>query len=122
MATVGAKGVVRGRAQSDVRSGYSAEDVGQREDLANFISMLTRDETPFMSSIGKTKATAIYHEWQTDKLASPGNSKVGEGTDYILPTAYVTGAPGDTPTGTGVAGTTGPANAAAWWSICSYWS
>ena len=43
-------------------------DVSQREDLANFISMITRDETPFMSSIGKTKATAIYHEWQTDQL------------------------------------------------------
>ena len=38
------------------------DDISRREDLANFISMITRDETPFMSSIGKTKATAIYHE------------------------------------------------------------
>ena len=37
-------------------------DIGDREDLANFVSMITRDETPFMSSIGKTKATAILHE------------------------------------------------------------
>ena len=49
--------------------------------------MITRDETPFMSSIGKTKATAIYHEWQTDELQKPGNSRIEEGTDYVLPGA-----------------------------------
>lgn len=65
----------------------TGKDVSQREDLANFITMITRDETPFMSSIGKAKATAIYHEWQTDKLDVPGNSRIGEGTDYIEPTA-----------------------------------
>lgn len=27
-------------------------------------------DTPFMSSIGKTKATAVLHEWQTDALAA----------------------------------------------------
>ena len=35
----------------------TGKDVSQREDLANFITMITRDETPFMSSIGKAKAT-----------------------------------------------------------------
>jgi hypothetical protein len=63
----------------------NGKDVSQREDLANFITMITRDETPFMSSIGKAKATAIYHEWQTDQLDTPGNSTIGEGTDYIQP-------------------------------------
>ena len=63
-------------------SGTSNSAVSEREDLANFISMITRDETPFMSSIGKTKATAIYHEWQTDSLAAPTNSKVSDGSDY----------------------------------------
>ena len=91
MATIAARGVASGRPVSDVPSGRNAVDVSQREDLANFISMITRDETPFMSSIGKTKATAIYHEWQTDQLQSPGNSRVGEGTDYILPTGLSTG-------------------------------
>ena len=64
------------------------DNVSQREDLANFISMITRDETPFMSSIGKTKATAIYHEWQTDELTPPGNSRISEGTDWAAPAAY----------------------------------
>ena len=85
MAVVAGRGVATGRAQADVTSGRNSNDVSQREDLANFISMITRDETPFMSSIGKTKATAIYHEWQTDSLTAPGNSRVGEGTDYRIP-------------------------------------
>ena len=63
----------------------TGKDVSQREDLADFITMITRDETPFISSIGKAKATAIYHEWQTDELETPGDSRIGEGTDYIEP-------------------------------------
>ena len=73
------------------------KDVSEREDLANFITMITRDETPFTASIGKTKATAIYHEWQTDELEAPGNSRIGEGTDWIAPTADGSGGTGATP-------------------------
>jgi|TARA_R110002167_G_scaffold63403_3_gene179092 hypothetical protein len=62
-------------------------NVSQREDLANFITMITRDETPFMSSIGKAKASAIYHEWQTDTLAAPGSSRIAEGQDWLAPGA-----------------------------------
>ena len=87
MAVLSGRGVATGRAGGDVGSGRTNNDVSQREDLANFISMITRDETPFMSSIGKTKATAIYHEWQTDALNAPGNSRISEGLDYVLPTA-----------------------------------
>ena len=87
MAVIAGRGVRSGRAGDDLASGVNGADVSQREDLANFISMITRDETPFMSSIGKTKATAIYHEWQTDELEQPGNSRISEGTDYILPAA-----------------------------------
>ena len=85
MAVTSGRGVATGRPVSDVPSGRNDRDVSQREDLANFISMITRDETPFMSSIGKTKATAIYHEWQTDELQKPGNSRIGEGWDYVIP-------------------------------------
>ena len=68
-----------------VDSGTNRVDVSEREDLANFISMITRDETPFMSSIGKTKATSIFHEWQTDQLAAPGDSRLVEGADFVQP-------------------------------------
>jgi len=54
-------------------------NASEREDLANFISMISRDETPFLSSIGKTKATAVFHEWQTDELAAPASNPVAEG-------------------------------------------
>lgn len=68
-----------------VTSGTSNSNVSQREDLANFISMITRDETPFLSSIGKSKASAVFHEWQTDELAAPGNSKLSDGADFSTP-------------------------------------
>ena len=55
--------------------------------------MITRDETPFLSSIGKSKATNIYHEWQTDELTAPGNSRVAEGADFLA--AGTTPASGD---------------------------
>ena len=54
----------------------NAVNAGEREDLANFISMISRDETPFLSSIGRTKASAIFHEWQTDELATPVSAAV----------------------------------------------
>lgn len=66
-------------------TGVSA--VSQREDLANFISMISRDETPFLSSIGKTKASAIFHEWQTDELATPASGAVAEGVSYATQNA-----------------------------------
>jgi len=73
------------RSTASIASGTSSTSVSEREDLANFISMITRDETPFTSSVGKSKATAVYHEWQTDTLEAPGNSRLIEGADYATP-------------------------------------
>ena len=44
--------------------------IGQREDLSDVIYNISPTDTPFMSSVGKTKATSVYHEWQTDSLAA----------------------------------------------------
>ena len=44
--------------------------VGAREDLSDAIYNISPTDTPIMSSIGKTKATGVYHEWQTDALAA----------------------------------------------------
>jgi hypothetical protein len=46
------------------------EAVGAREDLSDVIYNISPTDTPIMSSIGKTKATGVYHEWQTDSLAA----------------------------------------------------
>ena len=62
---------------------YNAHDaIGQREDLSDVIYNISPTETPLMSSIGKTKATAVYHEWQTDSLAAATtNNAAVEGAD-----------------------------------------
>jgi hypothetical protein len=46
------------------------QSIGNREDLSDVIYSISPTDTPIMSSIGKTKATAVYHEWQTDSLAA----------------------------------------------------
>jgi hypothetical protein len=52
--------------------------VGAREDLTDVIYDISPTDTPIMSSIGKTKATSVFHEWQTDALAAAttGNALV----------------------------------------------
>ena len=55
--------------------------VGEREDLSNTIFNIAPTETPVVSSIGKTKATATYHEWQTDTLAPAVVTGLTEGAD-----------------------------------------
>lgn len=60
-------------------------NVGVREDLENVIYRVAPEETPFMSNIGTSKATNIYHEWQTETLATAvaTNAQL-EGDDYTL--------------------------------------
>jgi len=64
--------------------------IGQREDLSDVIYNISPTDTPFMSSIGKTKATATYHEWQTDALAAPALGGAVEGADASSITASPT--------------------------------
>lgn len=53
-----------------------------KEDLSNIISMISPEETPFVSAIGKTKATATKHEWLQDTLAAANkDNAVAEGAD-----------------------------------------
>ena len=40
--------------------------IGDREDLTDIIYNISPTDTPFMSSIGKEKASGVLHEWQTD--------------------------------------------------------
>jgi hypothetical protein len=52
---------------------------GLREDLSNTIYNIAPTETPVVSSIGKTKATATIHQWQTDTLGAATNNALIEG-------------------------------------------
>lgn len=63
---------------------YDAYDAkGLREDLADEIFRVTPSDTPFVSAIGRNKATAITHEWQTDSLAAVNTTNaVVEGDEF----------------------------------------
>jgi hypothetical protein len=78
---------------AQVTNTYSTYDsVGQREDLTDIIYSISPTDTPFMSSIGKEKATAVLHEWQTDALAAAAadNYQIeGDEIAFAAPTATV---------------------------------
>lgn len=63
--------------------------VGNREDLTDVISTITRKETPIFSALEKTKAKSTYHENQVDTLSTGSDNAAIEGADYTfaLPSA-----------------------------------
>ncbi len=56
-----------------------------REDLANFISLVSADKTPFISSIRTNKATNAKHEWNTQSLRDAKNN--AQSTSFSFDTA-----------------------------------
>lgn len=61
---------------------YDSYDlVGGKEDLSDIISNISPTDVPFQSNIGRAKATAILHEFQTDALSSAASNAVIEGDD-----------------------------------------
>ncbi len=64
---------------------------GKREDLQDAIYDISPTTTPFMSTIGRTKAKATYHEWQTDNLADVDSDNAQlEGADAVAPALATT--------------------------------
>ena len=60
----------------------SYDSIGNREDLSDVIYDISPVDTPFMSNIGRTKATNTLHEWQVDSLAAhSADNSVIEGDD-----------------------------------------
>jgi len=61
--------------------------IGQREDLIDVVYDISPTETPIMSTLARTKATAVFHEWQTDSLASATSANAAvEGADGVSAT------------------------------------
>jgi hypothetical protein len=58
--------------------------IGNREDLSDIIYNISPTDTPFMSSIGKEKASGTLHEWQTDALAQAGANAQVEGDEITF--------------------------------------
>ena len=56
--------------------------IGQREDLTDVIYNISPTETPLLNTLARAKATAVYHEWQTDSLAAATTANAAvEGAD-----------------------------------------
>lgn len=64
---------------------------GNREDIADIIFDISPEETPFLSAIKKTKASATLHQWVTDSLDSPSATNAHVDGDDAQP--GVTNAP-----------------------------
>ncbi|HXE37898.1 MAG TPA: DUF5309 domain-containing protein [Azonexus sp.] len=59
--------------------------VGNREELADKIWMITPEETPFTSLIGRKSVASVHPEWQTDTLATPvTTNNQPEGNDWTF--------------------------------------
>ena len=61
-------------AEAPTNTFLSFSAIGNREDLTNVIYDIAPTDTPFMSGIDRTDATAVLHEWQTDSLAAASSS------------------------------------------------
>jgi hypothetical protein len=75
-------------APTNTLTSFSA--VGNREDLENTVYKIAANKTPFTSNIGKDKANATYHEWQTFSLRTPVNSNKNVQGDDTTATAAKT--------------------------------
>ena len=64
--------------------------IGNREDLVNIIYDISPMDTPFLSEASKSKAKAVYHEWQTDALEAAGANRQIEGDDATANTFVAT--------------------------------
>ena len=71
---------------SGTRTTYGA--VGVREDLSNVIYNISPTDTPFLNGAGRSSASGVYFEWETDVLAAAANNWQAEGDD-LASTAVV---------------------------------
>lgn len=65
-----------------------------REEFANAISMITPEDTPFVSMIGREAVESTHPEWSTDTLVAPNPANaVPQGDEFtygaVLPTTRV---------------------------------
>jgi len=71
--------------QTNAFASYGA--IGNREDLNKIIFNISPTETPFMTAVGKSKAKAVLHEWQTDSLAAASTSNAQLEGDVVAGSA-----------------------------------
>jgi hypothetical protein len=57
--------------------------VGKKEDVADYISMITPSDTPFLSSIKTEKVHNTLYQWQEDQLRAVAKNAKLEGADAV---------------------------------------
>lgn len=60
----------------------TTDAVGNREELDNFVSMITPSDTPIYSMAGKEKASSKHPEWEYEDLDAPADNAQPEGAEY----------------------------------------
>lgn len=60
----------------------TTDAVGNREELDDFVSMITPTDTPIYSMAGKEKASSKHPEWEYEDLEAPGDNAQPEGNEY----------------------------------------
>ena len=65
--------------------------IGNREDLSDMIYRIDPTDTPFVTGVDTSKATAVNHEWQTQALAAASSTNFQvEGDDATADTTTAT--------------------------------
>lgn len=67
-------------------TGTGRLDNSLREALSNRISNITRQDTPFKSSLGTEKTTRETFDWLTDQDAAPVDNNQSQGSQFSSPT------------------------------------
>lgn len=60
----------------------SFDIVGKKEDVADYISMITPSDTPMLSAIKTEKVKNTLYQWQEDQLRAVADNAKLEGADY----------------------------------------
>ena len=68
-------------------SGTTGVGRGNREDLVNTVYDISPTETPVLTALPRTKATAVLHEWTTKALAAAAENAKIEGDDATITAA-----------------------------------
>lgn len=67
----------------DTNSFSSYDSIGNREDLQAVIYDISPMDTPVTTAIGVGKASAVFHEWQTDSLAAASTTNAALEGDIV---------------------------------------
>lgn len=67
-----------------IYTSYDSRTKQLKEDLTDFITTISPDDTYFLSNVGRATAKSTLHEFMTDTLATPAANAWAEGADFTV--------------------------------------